>query len=226
MKINLLDVFVIDPSTGVYNFKAFNLYPYLIHALDIFITCEKTESYNWLMAQDNLVPKLTIQVDGTNFPIAIGSPGETSTNPITFERSSYSVKLYSGSASGSYIGAPYPSGYHEMLIESDENIDTRILGTSVENGDFIPMKVIINDPNLLAIDTFPFGGADIIGTQFDGFGGAINNSGSYKLIEGFGGVKPNNFLDDVKIIIEKSQFVDDTHNRDQGIGVQSYGIRY
>jgi len=237
VKINLLDVYAIDSQTNMFEAKIINLYPYLVHALDIYFTCNTTESYNWVMSKSQIVdqstglvtnvPKFSVALDGIVYPIMLGEPGETFSNPITFERPVYNLNLVKGNTVG-YLGTSY-DGFVETPIEKDENTEKNNVvpvGTSNFSNDFIPFKLIVNDPAINATFRYPYGGAtaDEL-TQYDGFGGVMLGVPNV-LVEGYGGVKPNPHFVDINIIIEKSKFKDDLNNRETGIGVQDYGIRY
>lgn len=239
MKINLQDIYSIDSVTKTASLKAINLYPYLMHAIDVYVMCESTDKYKWLMEPSKIidpdtgsityVPKISISIDGTLYPISAGFLGESPMNPITFTKGNYNIELEDGIG---YIGTP-KTGYVEERIESDENVGGRNIGTNIMiDNDYLAVNIIINDPSLIVTTETPFGGAKevngIVVESYDGFGGAKDEGeGLITSIEGFGGVPPSSeYLRDIIVVIEKSQFINDLNNRDIGPGVQNYGIRY
>ena len=237
MQINLLDIPAISPITNRGDFEIINLYPYLVHALDIYFLCSKTETLTWLMTPSTLldpvsgitnsIPKLSVSVDGILYPIKPGLPGESPSNPITFERPVYDIKLVKNNTVG-YLGSRI-NGSVEDQDERDSDLTGINIGTSNFTDKYIPFTVIVNDPSITQGQIYPFGGASASGADqviYDGYGGSVVSNGVTTQIEGFGGVKQNKYLADITIVIEKSRFLDDLNNRDVGIGVKNYGIRY
>lgn len=205
MRINLREVSAISPDTMQIVVKAMNLYPYTISHLDIYFTCENTEKYNWLMEPSTVdgqeVSKLTVNIDTDYFDIKTGFAGESSMHPIIHECG--------------HLMHPKEDEYVESEVEQNETINHSIGTGNYMEGAGTIIHIRVNDPQLIIQDKYPYGGNK--DGDSDAYGGIREEEGDTLLVEGYGGLKPDQSFNDIYVVIQPSQF------KENGV---EYGIRY
>lgn len=76
--------------------KLYNLFNHLLYCLDVFVSSEDYEAYDWLLTPlGSGLPKITLQFDNDinrSYPIKYGEVGESFSNPITYTRDTNSAE--------------------------------------------------------------------------------------------------------------------------------------
>lgn len=172
-------------GTPVY---VYNTYNHMIYALDIYIVCKSSSLLNEILTPDESLPiggsNASLYIDGVEFRLKFGSPGESALNPITYIRDSSIAKYIINDTvlntkTGAFVGS-YLNGTWEQ-------------GTNISNNDYVTMSYQQNS----AYGKYK----EVTGYGNYGFGEDITK------IIGYGGVVLGTAEEDLYIVVEESKTI-------------------
>lgn len=180
MKINCREF--IDTKKELF---IYNTLPYIVSAVDIYYSGEDASLMNDLLEPNSDgLPKLILNIDGVDYPIINGSPGEGPMNPIIYTKPLNTSKikirdLNNGTITG-IVGST-----------NGPELDDWAVGTNInELNDFISIKLKLN--------SLPIKSSKLYGFGSNGFGTDPS------VIIGFGGYDDNFIVNGGTITVEIS----------------------
>jgi hypothetical protein len=236
MRINLNTLYYFEPGANVVD--VYNLAPYINYALDIFIYSETKASYDFLLEPLGGDPLIKLEIDGDEYPIARGLEGSSPLNPIIYKGHNSTTRIRSWSATGAnearnglgtslvYVGSNSVTGSNILLSQEEQDStlpNYRIIGQNIITSDYLPISILFNNQFDQGITRFGYGGTDIDENDVEGYGGYDERDIFNPLeISAYGGVKIEDTLEDIILVIQPSQYTD----LDENNGEVEYGIKY
>jgi hypothetical protein len=167
----------------------YNISNHMVYALDIYIVCQSATLLSEILTPDISLPvdgaNSSLLIDGIEFKLKYGSPGESALNPITYIKNSNIAKYiirdninYNPEAT-SFVGS-YLDGTWEQ-------------GTNIANNDSI---------SLLFAQNYTYGKYK----ETTGYGNYKYGEEDSKII-GFGGVVLGKAETDLYIVVEESKVI-------------------
>lgn len=184
MYINSKEILYTNSPINIYNISN-----HMVYALDIYIVCKSATLLSEILTPDVSLPvggsNASLMIDGVEFKLKFGYPGESALNPITYIKDA-SIAKYIIRNNSTYI--PEATSFVGSYLDG-----TWEQGTNISNADYV---------NISFVQNYTYGKYK----ETTGYGLYKYGEENTKVI-GYGGVVLGKAETDLYVIVEESKVI-------------------